>query len=85
MRGVQEPPETPGLKDGLATLGPRAGLACSGSQEKKVTWVVSREEGGFSPGRWSEMVGDPPAPGPRILNALLVLKGPKGSQDSWAT
>lgn len=46
MRGVQEPPETPGLKDGSATLGPRAGLACSGSQEKK---------------------------------------GPKGSQDSWAT
>lgn len=35
MRGVQEPPETPGPKDGSGTPGPRAGLACSDSREKK--------------------------------------------------
>lgn len=58
----------------VVTLGPRSpAWACSGSQEKKVTWVVSRggEEASLRE-RWSKMVGDPPAPDPRILNALLV-------------
>lgn len=36
MRGTQELQEPPGLKDGAGTLGPRAGLACSVSPEKKV-------------------------------------------------
>lgn len=32
-RATQEPQETPGPKGGAGTLGPRAGLACSGSRE----------------------------------------------------
>ena len=85
MRGVQEPPETPGPKDGSGTLGLRAGLACSGSREKKVT-RVSREKGGLLSGTLArDGQRPPPTPAPHVLNILLVLKGPEGSQDSWAT
>lgn len=34
-RGTQELRETPGPKDGAATLGPRAGPVCSVSRERK--------------------------------------------------
>lgn len=84
MRGVQEPPETRGPKDGSGTPGPRAGLACSGSWEKKVR-VGAR--GGLLSGRLAALVrdGQSPRPAPRVLNVLLVRKGPGGSKDSWAT
>lgn len=84
MRGTQELQEPPGLKDGAGTLGPRAGLACSVSPEKKV--MVPRRaplvgEAGSSSQRWLE----PPHPDRRGLHILLVLKGPEVSPDSWAT
>lgn len=84
MRGVQEPPETRGPKDGSGTPGPRAGLACSGSWEKKVR-VGAR--GGLLSGRLAALVrdGQSPRPASRVLNVLLVRKGPEGSKDSWAT
>lgn len=74
MRGAQEPQETQGPKDGVGTPGPRAGLECSVSREKKVTAHTkgSSSQGGLSP-----------FPGMCVLNILLVLKGPEVSKDSW--
>lgn len=79
MRGVQEPPEAPGPKDGSVTLGPRAGLACSGSREKKVvTWVVSREEGGLLTGTLVRDGRRPPCTRPACPQRPACPEGPKG-------
>lgn len=82
MRGTQELQEPPGLKDGAGTLGPRAGLACSVSPEKKGpevspdSWATQEP-----PGVWAtEAPRDPRET--EDSQVPLALWDPPGSQES---